>query len=732
MKNVYCTLFLFFTVFISSHSLLADNLPIDLTKLDAFVRLGFKEAWTKEVPRENDSQWKVIPGKKGDRSLQVRNLKLPGVPEWKAFKKIDKDYTFTYLFTFNLNQNQLKKDALGLYLAQIGQNWEVYLNGELVRKELYLDDKENITILREMRQQKMLLPYRLLRENENILAFRIVGDPTFDRTGFYMNRNYYIDSIDSLGEKTTVIIDYMLISVYLFFGLYHFFLFVRRKKEVFNLWVSLGIILLSIRFLTRTNLVFNIFHDTGLIKHFELISMIMMLVFLTAFMDAIVKGGLSLFTKIFFGFSVIIAIMIIPFEREFLPIWQKFILPVPFLYILIFNMIFPFYKIVKNHYNEYREKNLSSKIFKSFFKGIFQSIPGSLLVGLSIILITAIVDTYNMMHGEPSTFTKYSFFILTIGLVLILANRFINVHNEMEILNITLEQKVEDRTKKLKMAKDEVEAAMEELEAMNDNLLKINTDLENAHRTMTRDMKMAVQVQTSFFPKGIPENDTWDVDFVFLPMAGVSGDLYDFFIKKNKVLGVGLFDVSGHGIASGLLTLLARSVVFHRFMNKNDKKLNRVIEEINKNLITEIGNLDNYITGILLNFHDDYIEYVNAGHPDIIIKRAQSGIVKTIEPKHREFKGHFLGIQSMETPFNVLNVKIQKDDVMILYTDCLNENLNKDREPFGYDRIMESIKEMPNSATAHEVLAHLMDRFYSFIAGAPISDDLTIIVIKRK
>jgi len=215
-------------------------------------------------------------------------------------------------------------------------------------------------------------------------------------------------------------------------------------------------------------------------------------------------------------------------------------------------------------------------------------------------------------------------------------------------------------------------------------------------------------------------------------MAGISGDLYDFFVKNGKLVGVGLFDISGHGISSGLLTMLARSVIFHRFMEKKDERLNRVIEEINSKLIEDIGNLDHYITGILLSFHDSSVEYVNAGHPDLIMKKAKTNSSQIVQPKNKSFKGHFLGIDSMQESFNVLRINVDRGDVLLMYTDCLNENMNTQGEPFGYKRIMAAMDDMPAGAAAGDILRHLMEEFYNFISDSTISDDLTLIVMKKK
>ena len=95
-------------------------------------------------------------------------------------------------------------------------------------------------------------------------------------------------------------------------------------------------------------------------------------------------------------------------------------------------------------------------------------------------------------------------------------------------------------------------------------------------------------------------------------MAGVSGDLYDFYLEDNVLTGVSILDVSGHGIASGLITMLARTIFYRNFAAGKEEDLSEILEKSNRHLIKEIGNVDYYLTGILLRFKQDSVEYVNA------------------------------------------------------------------------------------------------------------------------
>jgi sigma-B regulation protein RsbU (phosphoserine phosphatase) len=243
-------------------------------------------------------------------------------------------------------------------------------------------------------------------------------------------------------------------------------------------------------------------------------------------------------------------------------------------------------------------------------------------------------------------------------------------------------------------------------------------------------MKMAANVQASMLPKQAPKTDTLDVAFAFKPMSAVSGDFYDFYEIDGNFVGVGIFDVSGHGVASALITMIARSIFFRNIKDGTGEPLNKVLEKSNKELINEIGNLDNYLTGILLRFKGDSVEYVNAGHSDLICKRGATGEVGIVNKEEDSIKGFFMGMVGVDHPYDSLSFTIGKNDTLLLYTDCLYEGRNTEDEEYGLIHLQKSLKQAPDGS-AQEVLDYILKEFYMFTGLQELADDLTVIVIKK-
>ncbi len=298
------------------------------------------------------------------------------------------------------------------------------------------------------------------------------------------------------------------------------------------------------------------------------------------------------------------------------------------------------------------------------------------------------------------------------------------MYQNLSDLKDNLEIKVRERT-------EELQVAMDKLETTNRKITVINEELKKAQGIAAFDMKMAANVQASFLPKVPPKDEEWDVAFEFRPMSGVSGDFYDFFEKDGRFTGLSLFDVSGHGIASGLITMIGRSVLARFFLSESKDRLHEMLARVNDELIRELGNVDNYLTGLVMRFKGDVVEYVNAGHPDIFYRKASDGIVRAVAQPDTSHKGSIIGVAGMNPELKTVKFKIEKDDILVCATDCLYESVNAKGEVYGDEKIMEALSRAPYHSAKH-VLDYLIIDFNHFMRGKPLEDDLTVLVIKRR
>ncbi len=368
----------------------------------------------------------------------------------------------------------------------------------------------------------------------------------------------------------------------------------------------------------------------------------------------------------------------------------------------------------------------------ALFSAIRNKSEGALIFILGCVILVGSI-TNDVIYGLNIIDSAFIAPFGTLGFIfsqaMLISRRFSSAYVSVENLSIDLEQlntQLLDFNKKLDK---KVKERTKELETMNDTLRVMTQDLITADETARNDMEMATNVQASLLPKKLPPIKSWDIAFEFKPMSGVSGDLYDFYITNDLLEGMNICDVSGHGISSGLITMIARSAFHRNFRSFQDSPLNVVMGEINNDLIGEIEDVDNFLTSILLRFNGNTVEYVNAGHTELLRKNGKSGKVEVIDNEECDLKGRCMGVSILSKEYDTMTFNLEKDDVIILYSDCIIESTNSNKEDYNYERLITSVEKVPN-ISAKEILEIIISDLYNFIGNVELKDDLTVIVMK--
>lgn len=277
----------------------------------------------------------------------------------------------------------------------------------------------------------------------------------------------------------------------------------------------------------------------------------------------------------------------------------------------------------------------------------------------------------------------------------------------------------------------ELGVAKSRLENLNKNLVKINDKLQYEQEINKIEMELAHDIQRALFPLTSPMIDDWDIAFMSKPKSGVSGDFYDFYHSNKSLQGISLFDVSGHGVASALITILAKPVIFKNFNALLNERPGQILKASHEDLLEQLEEVNIYITGVLMRMKNNMVEYVNAGHPDIIHKEHTTGKVRAITNKDGDFKGGPLGIGSIKLKYNTLKFPVAENDFIVIYSDGLTEVRNSKNIPFGSERLVKSIKNITETDAA-EILKGILTDFNHFRGDEPSNDDYTIIVARKK
>ncbi len=253
---------------------------------------------------------------------------------------------------------------------------------------------------------------------------------------------------------------------------------------------------------------------------------------------------------------------------------------------------------------------------------------------------------------------------------------------------------------------------------------------KNHIQSMEREIELAAFVQESFSKRKMQEIESYDIAYYSKAMAGVSGDMYDFYTDDKVLEGAGIFDVSGHGIASGLVTMLVRNIFQQEFHQNEDKPLYEVMEIIDKRIRVEKRNIENYLTGILLRMNGNKIEIVNAGHPCPILYRKETRECSYFDEK-RNYSSSVIGLSAIEPFFQETSFEMESGDEVILFTDGIKEAMNARHDEYGSSRFLDSVQNAVQKDFENQIPSVLADIGH-FTENTEQSDDITIVIIRKK
>ncbi|MBN1531861.1 MAG: ATP-binding protein [Spirochaetes bacterium] len=423
----------------------------DLNARDLYVRSGFSPQWTDSLPDPADAGWmRVPPGRQGKRTVKVPELGLKDVHSRGFLSPASHpDREFTFVTSFLLDGNDLATDRiLGIHLAAIGGNWEIYINGHLIRREMHRCPDGAIAVWKAMRDVHAPIDPRLLRAGENIAAFRIVGDPAYGDTGFYQSTPYIIDDYPEILDLNSETVPLILIFIYLFMGLYHLLLYAYQRQERYNLFYGLFSVGLFVYLFARTHTVYSLMDDTEVILRVELFTLFLLIPLIGSFFDLILYKKLHPFTKGYAAFTVLLSLLVLatpkPFALDVLRIWQLTSL-VPISFYLFYRIGFAFYRDLRAAARDYAGRGESLAALKGLAATIGKSVSGNLLAGVLVLCATTVFDIIDALYlNMDLVLTRYGFFLFMGGTAFVLANRFFTLHGRVRSLNEILEQKIED------------------------------------------------------------------------------------------------------------------------------------------------------------------------------------------------------------------------------------------------------------------------------------------------
>jgi PAS domain S-box-containing protein len=252
-------------------------------------------------------------------------------------------------------------------------------------------------------------------------------------------------------------------------------------------------------------------------------------------------------------------------------------------------------------------------------------------------------------------------------------------------------------------------------------------EMEGRLARSNAELQIAAEIQKSFLPEVIPQMAGVDIAARTVMAKEVGGDFFDvipyeIMVLDKGMLGLLVADVSGKGVPAALFMALSRIVVrVNALWHSNPAE---VIYSSN-NTITNDSKSGMFVTLFfgLLNEKDRSLSYVNAGHNPPLVFRSRDSTFEKLLPT-----GIALGAMENQE-YKSQSLKIDRGDVVVMYTDGVTESINSKEALFGEKRLIKVIQKNAH-LSAQMILGEILSSVKAFAGDMPQFDDITLLVIK--
>jgi signal transduction histidine kinase/serine phosphatase RsbU (regulator of sigma subunit) len=304
--------------------------------------------------------------------------------------------------------------------------------------------------------------------------------------------------------------------------------------------------------------------------------------------------------------------------------------------------------------------------------------------------------------------------------------------SELPIVLLTAKNQISDLVIGLEMGANDY---LTKPTSKDELLARIKTHINLKHLKMenlrmSAELDVTRRLQRMLLPK---EEELLDVDDLDIagymePADEVGGDYYDVLTHNGRVkIGVG--DVTGHGLESGVLMIMAQTAVRTlQVHNETDPvkfmaTLNRTIYENVKRINTEKS-----MSLALVDYSNGEL-HLFGQHEELIVVRNGGKIVERVDTIDLGFP---IGLEEDITKFiGETRIQLEPNDVAVFYTDGVTEAECKDGRQYGLERLCELVKrhwQKPASLIRHAIITDVRE----FIGENKVYDDMTLVVLKRK
>ena len=256
--------------------------------------------------------------------------------------------------------------------------------------------------------------------------------------------------------------------------------------------------------------------------------------------------------------------------------------------------------------------------------------------------------------------------------------------------------------------------------------VKKHRDLRRAERALMQEMQKELQtaheMQMALMPKESPRIEGLDIAGRCLPANHVGGDYFQYFSQDDR-LTLSLADVTGHAMEAAI------PVVMFSGLLKSHMELGGALQErfdrLNRSLYgTLTGRTLVCLTMGELDLGTRTLSLSDSGCPYPYHYRAATGEVAELQAD-----AYPLGVRP-DTAYQVVEVRLEAGDRVVLCSDGVAEAVNGVGEQFGYERTAEAIRgACEEGLSAEATIDRILGAVNAFRGDAPQADDMTCVVL---
>ncbi len=267
------------------------------------------------------------------------------------------------------------------------------------------------------------------------------------------------------------------------------------------------------------------------------------------------------------------------------------------------------------------------------------------------------------------------------------------------------------------------------LEKANQQILALNNRLKQENLRMSSELEVTRKLQQMILPKEQELSLILGLDIAgFMePAAEVGGDYYDVLQQHGRIK-IGIGDVTGHGLESGVLMIMVQTAVRTLLQSEENDPV-RFLDTLNRTIYGNVQRMssDKNLTLSLIDYEHGKLT-LSGQHEEIIVVRKNGNLERfdTID------LGFPIGLEEEIADFLAQKqIHLDLGDVMVLYTDGITEAENESRQLYGVDRLCQVVRQHVD-VSASSIRQAVIDDLRSHIGSQKIYDDITLLVLKQK